>query len=1423
MADLVVGLSKVVVAGTLARVESAILEDAQLRQKAESDLVLITLEFEMMQSFLNVASEAGIKNNLVKTWVRHVRELAYDVEDHVEFVVHLDNKPVFWRRLQFHLVPLWMPCCKAPPLPLDEAVAKLGVLKARAKELSKCYLRYSQITDSAGSKLAQPASSAAAVGASALDMLVEARDAATRSNNFVDFAKLIAKKGSANFHLQTVAVWGSAGDLGKTSIIRKVYNDSEMHGDFGCRAWVKITHPFKYEDFIRHFMAQVYANSPREKGSQVDVQVLKEMKISQRNLRKKFLEEVNKRFFVVLEDLSSMVDWDAIRTFLPDKINGSWIVVSTQQVEIASLCVGRSYQVIELDKFSEDHSVYAFFNEGSQDDGAYILSRRCQSREARDYENDEDISLIGRQTRMTKLRKLIESFSDFQVVSVWGINGVGKSTLVKSLYHTMKHDKLNQFDDYRWVDVSRPLDLGNLCRNLIGYSHSTSDIVKSCRQLLQQHSWLVVIDDLRSKEEWDLINSALLSESSKGVIIVITTEEIIARHCCPENTKLVFNAASIEENEEIKVVDEEDGYSLWRIPWRFSQRWRFVRTPPVISPPVSVYFTPTHVIPSKGSQDDGSNMLPERCQPREASDSPNDEDVFLLGEENYEYISLIGRVAEMNELRIRVSSLFSFQVLSVWGITGVGKSSLIKSLIQNIKFDPSYNFDGYHWVNVSHPFDVRNFRSSLLQHSHSFSDDIRACEQLREEHRRLIVIDDLQSKEEWDVIKPELLSESSQSIIIVITTEASIAQHCCAYNDVFMFRVTCLEDEAATELFDRKVQMNNNPAPLSWLHNSEELRELILRCGGLPKVIVATACLLATKTLTWMDTVSSLNGSFIQQVETNPEFYCLRDLFGWMRSILHNSSDSIKPCILYLSIFPRNHIIRRKRLMRRWIAEGYCRDKDGKFAEEEAKRHFSELLELAIIQQAQRLTTSTLMNDTKTVQCQGFIREYIVSQGLQENLVLELGGSCALNTLRAGRHLIILKSYDGNRIVFDSIDFSRLRSMTVLGKWKSFFISEGMKVLRVLDLEDASKDVTFGDLEKIGKHLRRLKFLSLRGHSEIYFLPPSLGNLRQLQTLDVWGTSIAALPPSITKLQKLQYICAGRGTTVLVSTLPVSSSCLAGSWIHPRRVGVWVPPGMGRLTGLHTLGVVNVAASRRNSVLEELEKLTQLRKLGVSGINAENSTKFLSAIKGHFHLDSLSVRLEDNNNNQGFLADMVTLPPLDNLWSLKLYGLGNKLPAWGESHRLSKLTQLDLEMTALAENDINFLGKLPRLCILRVKQLQDGELNFRILTDGKEEESYRNIKVLQVACGSDSMNLHVTFGSKTMKELELLIVDCCDGSPQYEFINLKGLRELKEVLLLRSSGAENLRQELHTQLESLATSLKRHRVVKLSPRLPLPT
>ncbi|XP_047091800.1 disease resistance protein Pik-2-like [Lolium rigidum] len=1158
MADLAVGLAKSVVEGALTKAQSAIEEDSRLRQSAQRDLVFITGEFQMMQSFLKLADDERTRNIVVRTWVRQIRELAYDVEDCIEFVLHLDKKSQWWRRM----LPSFI---AAATQPLDEAIAEIRQLKARVEDVSSRNARYSLISDS-GSKPAvvqqqPPAAARAAMGAAAFSMLVEATDIAKWQHG--DLTQLITKKDDG---LQVISVWGTGGDLGTLSIIRKAYEDPEISQNFSCRAWVKLTHPFSPLQFIRSLKVQFYANSCKEPGSSNRVGVLKMMEATQDDLETFMKDLDSKKYIIVLEDVSTIVDWDAIRMFIPSN-KGSCIIVSTQQSEIASVCVGHTYQVLELKQFSTDHSVYAF-REGSQG------------------EKEKD-------------------------------------------------------------------------------------------------------------------------------------KEVPAEHGVRADTVL---------------TSENNATPAWMM--------------------------------------------------------------------NY---SITGRESEMKELceyatRARLESL---QVISVWGIAGVGKSALLKQFFCE-RFLSNLH-EKCRWVEVSHPFNLRDFSRSLLLDFHSkslqaqeaarhgtirFKNPIQECRDLLEQHNCLVIIDDLQSKEEWDLIKAALLSRSSKSIIIVITTDASIAT-CCADKEDLVFNVKGLKADAAIKLFHQEVRKKNPLSPLMDLRVEEaaKLDELILKCGGLPEVIVAIAGVLAKKTVTLMDTVDSTNLRFMHTLETNPEYDSLRGLFSWMYSYFRSCPDSLKPCIFYMSLFPRDQNTRRRRVVRRWVAEGYCRDTEDKSAEQNGEVFFSNLLDLSIIQQPPQLVTTTTLGDTRMISCRvnGFIREYIVSRRMEENLVFELEGSCNVTTQRTGRHLIIRDSWDRDKIVFQSMDFSRLRSLTVFGNWKQFFVSESMKLLRVLDLEDAS-GVEDADLEEMLKQLHRLKFISLRGCSEIHRLPSSFAHLQQLQTLDIRGTSIGKLPRSITRLQKLQYIRAGTSVQAEQS----STSCISVTkFCGPcHQVGVIVPGGIDKLTALHTFGVVNIGASGGNVILKELKDLTQLRKLGVSGINRRNSKTFFSAISGHVHLESLSVQLD--KDSRGCLAGI--LLPLKTLQSLKLHGPVEKLPVL-EISQDSKLTKLDLEMTLLTETDIELIHSLPKLCILRIKQLQNSKLDFCVEKNGLELHTYEKVKVLEIAFSS---NLDVTFGANTMRSLELLKAHCCNGS-SVKFSGLEKLSQLKEVLL-KGCCDDKLKEELQIQL-----------------------
>ena len=76
-----------------------------------------------------------------------------------------------------------------------------------------------------------------------------------------------------------------------------------------------------------------------------------------------FTEHVNeKSYLIVLDDLSTIDEWDAIKEYFPNNKKGSRIIVSTEHGEVASLCAGQESIVSELKQSSVDQSIFASYN-----------------------------------------------------------------------------------------------------------------------------------------------------------------------------------------------------------------------------------------------------------------------------------------------------------------------------------------------------------------------------------------------------------------------------------------------------------------------------------------------------------------------------------------------------------------------------------------------------------------------------------------------------------------------------------------------------------------------------------------------------------------------------------------------------------------------------------------------------------------------------------------------------------------------------------------------------------------------------------------------------------------------------------------------------------------------------------------------------
>ncbi|XP_040384522.1 disease resistance protein Pik-2-like [Oryza brachyantha] len=1474
MAELAIGISRTAIEALVNKFNSAIKEEEDQWQAMRRDLVFITDEFEMMQSFLSSADGELVKTSVVRTWVRQVRDLSYDFEDCIEFILHLDtdnSKRSWWLRL----LPSWswqlLMCSKeGATRPVDEAVTQIQQLMARVKDVSERKIRYRFIGDVPGSLTQQQmVLSGSAIGAPGFDILAEARDTAARRTGAVDLIKLITEKSGDDHLLRVISLWATGDDLGTVSIIRNMYDDPRIKDSFRCRAWVKVTHPINPHELVRSLVVQFYANYSCQEPLGRDAlswlllkykrqrDALSWTETSAGDLVKEFLRQVEThRYLIILEDLSSVVQWDAIRPYLRGSNNRSRVVVSTRNHEIASLCTGKPYRVSELQRISLNQSICVFFNSGivpakgsTTIPTQESIDRRCLGKN----------SLVGRDLEGEKLFKLIKDRPHTEkphVVSVWGIPGSGRTALVSDVYDRCCYNKL--FDRQATVSIPQPYNLMGFCRCLLlsGLASSVQpqNPIRQCCEVLHADRCLVVIDEVQSKEDWDSIKDAgFISAKCKSCFVVITTEESVATHCAGADDLVcsirclpskaafdLFLQAYQEHNrnsfEEQEFQSNKDSFEEQAFSYIFGG----------VEQDKQAFQNDGNSFEGQSVRNNGNSFEEHAYQ--EHNRNSFEEQEFQSNKDSFEeqaFRYIFGGVEQ--EKQAFQNDGNSFEGQSVRNNGNSFEEHAFRNMPKSFEEEAVQN-NGNSIEEQIFENKGKSIEDQAFQNKGSSTEEkeLQNSENLLEEQALLnnrILLEEPVFQNNRKLFVGQAFPNNGNSIEQTVVgwvfemnkqeehefeNDGSSLEEYSFRNSRSSSREHVFQDQDGVNLFEElavfpersllgelEFQNNNslfveeetfqNIKDSMPQRDDPDVKAILSRSGGLPQVIVALARYLAEQNMSNMDSRERewqrqrLTANFMQELQTSQEFYCLRGLFAWMRAYFCSSPPSLMRSMLYLLIFPQGKTFRRRRLVRRWIAEGYAEGSESNSLEEMGKL-FHRLASQSVIQETPA--------DAACYEVNGFFHEYMISRPMEDGILSPLevsvldGYCCRLATKGVGQHLAVWSSWDRNNTVFDSLDFFRLRSLTVFGRWEPFFVSDKMRVLRVLDLEDAS-NVINADVDNIGRMLLRLKFLSLRGCKDITCLPDSFGGLRHLQTLDIRGTSIVTLSPSITKLHKLQYVRAGtpvpitnasavdiqrpeEGASPSPPATPVSRSfrlpeswrrcfqCLAADGSR-NNGGVVVPGGIGKMVTLHTLGVIDVSV-RWRPVLEALKKLTQLRKLGVSGINRRNCRELCSAISGLAHLESVSVQL-DQENSQGCLDAISKFP--ENLQSLKLYGYAradadHELPEW--ISRLRKLSKLNLQ-TAMLPSD-------------------GGRIRFG--------SGFDSLMVLQIACHQRLRA--VTFQSGAMPRLECLKLRCCNVSS----LLLSGLKELASLqeVWLTGSYKQEFKENLQSQINEHHSKIK---------------
>ncbi|KAG9448695.1 hypothetical protein H6P81_008660 [Aristolochia fimbriata] len=627
-------------------------------------------------------------------------------------------------------------------------------------------------------------------------------------------------------------------------------------------------------------------------------------------------------------------------------------------------------------------------------------------------------------------------------------------------------------------------------------------------------------------------------------------------------------------------------------------------------------------------------------------------------------------------------------VLSVVGMGGLGKTTLVNKAYNNQIVKG--HFDCHAWITVSQTYRVeellRNMGNEFLKAKEPFPSDIssmsypRLAQTLAEymhSKRYVIILDDVWSIDVWNNIKVALPDNRHGSRIIITTRNVDVSSALGDKSHVFYLEP--LNQSDSWSLFCKKAFWSNPNK--SCPEQLEPLARIIVeKCEGLPLAIIAVGGLMSSKDTTeleWRKVYSSLGW----ELSNNP-------ILERVKSILllsfTNMPYYLKLCFLYCSVFPEDYVIKRKRLIRLWIAEGFVEERRGMTMEEVADTYLKELICRNMLQ----LAKVNYFGRVKACRVHDIIRDLALSMCEKENFCLVCDGKENMEDRRRPRRLSIQSCR--NLLPGRTMSVSRLRSFfafvpDISGATSLHATLSKFRLLRVLDLQGVPIHTLPNELLE----LFNLRYLSLKG-TKVKEIPKSLSSLHNLQTLDLRDTHIERLPSGINKLLKLRHLLVFR-------YLP-KEFCFPFHFSHI--TGLPASRGIGKLNNLQTLTCIRA----NEEVIQEIRNLSQLRRFSIINVRASDGRSLSTSIRNMRQLLYLIVMANEENEPLNLEA---LYPPPPFLQKLVLGGQLDRLPQWFTL--LSNLSFLSLHGSNLKEDPLPLLGRLPNLTRLLLQKPYAGK------------------------------------------------------------------------------------------------------------------
>ncbi|KAL5547690.1 hypothetical protein UlMin_002921 [Ulmus minor] len=342
-------MAEMVVAPVIEVLAQLLIEEANWFKGVHREVKSLKDELESIRCFLKDAEERSEKGNVndgVKTWVKQVREEAYHIEDVIDvYLLHVAKKSHQHGGLGFLFRTSYLfKCLKRR----HDIASEIRYIKSSLHEIKDRGKRYGFDSVEQDSKRG--------TATSEQDYDPRLGSLFVEDDEFFDVGltreELMARLVEGQSTGMVISLVGTGG-IGKTTLVKKVYDSEVVKGQFDCCAWITVSQSYNLEKLLRAMMQEIHQATEYIAG---ETGTIIERLISALRI---YLD--TKRYIVVFDDVWQLDFWGFMKHALPNNDRGSRIIVTTRNEAVAISCKDASCSLVEKLQAWPQEMAWEFF------------------------------------------------------------------------------------------------------------------------------------------------------------------------------------------------------------------------------------------------------------------------------------------------------------------------------------------------------------------------------------------------------------------------------------------------------------------------------------------------------------------------------------------------------------------------------------------------------------------------------------------------------------------------------------------------------------------------------------------------------------------------------------------------------------------------------------------------------------------------------------------------------------------------------------------------------------------------------------------------------------------------------------------------------------------------------------------------------